>query len=234
MKIDNAHERLNSLWGRIDERHNSLIAEKLRGKRILDIGCGYGSLVNYLVARGFEAEGWDHDPESVAVAHELFPGVPVKHVDAEREATMPANTFDSVVLKDSLHHLAGEGDVDVSFANIRRLLKPGGRIVILDPNPMPILRVARKLARHHDPEATSTFALRLLKEQGFTVGGIRYHETIGLPLSGGYVGVRFVPNVRPLNALVSWANDALSRVANAAGVGASVCWRYVIHADARA
>jgi SAM-dependent methyltransferase len=233
MKIANAPERLSSLWGVIDAQHNELIASRIAGPRVLDIGCGYGSLVNYLVSHGFHAEGWDRDPESISVARRLFPKAPVRLVDAEEPGIVDYR-FDSIVLKDCIHHLAGDGDVQTAFRNIRRLLKPGGRIVILDPNPMWILRAARTLASHVDPEASCAFTLRLLNEQGFEVKGVDYHETIGLPLSGGYVGVRMVPNWRPLNRLIAAANMALSRSANRLGLGPAVCWRYIVHADARA
>jgi SAM-dependent methyltransferase len=231
MKIKNSHERLFSLWGAIDEQHNELIASKVTGKRVLDVGCGYGSLVNYLDKQGFDVEGWDHDPESIKVAHELFPESPIKLADAEREEHV--GSFDTVILKDSLHHLAGEGDVQASFQNIRRLLNDRGRLVILDPNPMWILRTARKLASHVDPEASCDFAVRLLQEQGFEVRGIQYHEILGLPLSGGYVGLRLVPNWQPLNQLVATANASLSRFVNRLGLGSQLCWRYLIHADVR-
>jgi SAM-dependent methyltransferase len=233
MKIANAPDRLSSLWGFIDTQHNQLIASRIVGPRVLDIGCGYGSLVDYLGSQGFAAEGWDRDPESIAVARRLFPTATVRLVDAEDPGLVDYR-FDSVVLKDCIHHLAGEGDVLAAFRNIRLLLKPRGRLVILDPNPMWLLRVARKLARHLDPEASCDFTLRLLNEQGFEVKGVCFHEIIGLPLSGGYVGVRLVPNWRPLNRMIAAANGALSRVANRMGLGRAVCWRYVIHADARA
>jgi SAM-dependent methyltransferase len=199
---------------------------------VLDIGCGYGSLVNDLVSRGFQAEGWDRDPESVAVAHRLFPHAPVRLVDAEAP-DLVSYRFDSVVLKDCIHHLAGEGDVRMAFGTIRGLLKPQGRLVILDPNPMWILRIARKIASHLDPEASCAFTLQLLDQEGFDVKGLAFHETIGLPLSGGYVGFRLVPNWRPLNRFVAAANASLSRAANRMGLGPAVCWRYIIHADLR-
>ena len=229
MKIENPQERLKSLWGVIDQQHNELILSRIKGKRVLDAGCGYGSLVDHLHRSGFEVEGWDHDPESVAVAANIFPGAPVRLADLESER--PAEAFDSIVLKDSLHHLVGEGDVAAAFSNIRRLLKQDGRLVILDPNPMWILRTARKLAAHLDPEAPVDVARRLLHQNGFVIRGIDYYEVIGLPLSGGYVGVRLVPNWRPVNQGIAWLNGLLSRVANLTGLAPRVCWRYVISCD---
>ncbi len=231
MKIENAHERLKSTWGVIDAQHNQLVASRLMGKRVLDVGCGYGSLCAYLRAQGFDAEGWDYDPESIRVATELFPNGGAKLVAVDGDLPAAPGAFDSIVLKDSLHHLAGEGDIEKGFANIRALLKDGGRLVILDPNPTAIVRFARKLVSHIDPEAPLDLALEVLKKERFEVKSVDFYETIGLPLSGGYVGIRLVPNWSPLSHLVAAANERLSKAATALGLGKSVCWRYIIAAD---
>ena len=232
MKINNPQQRLQSLWGMIDRQHNALIASRLAGRRVLDVGCGYGSLVNYLTEQGFEAEGIDFDQESVDAAHTLFSGVKVRIENAESLEEYPSHSFDSVVLKDALHHLVCEGDFQVSSKTIRRMLKPGGRLVILDPNPTWILKTARRLAAHEDVEVGPELALRLLRENSFQPLGIGYFEIIGLPLSGGYVGVRLVPNIESLNRAMAYLNSAASKLATSAGLGRRLCWRYLIHADA--
>jgi SAM-dependent methyltransferase len=198
---------------------------------VLDVGCGYGSLVHFLSQQGFAAEGWDHDPDSVAASREVFPDAPVKLIDVEHAELADGPKFHSVILKDSLHHLVGEGDVKTAFQTIRGLLEPGGRLVILDPNPMWILRIARNLASHLDPEATLPVALQVVKEAGFEVKGVEFFETIGLPLSGGYVGPKLVPEWPWAKQLVASTNQALSTLAESLGIAPHVCWRYLIHAD---
>lgn len=231
MHIENAHQRLNSLWGQIDRQHNELIASRLAGRRVLDIGCGYGSLVAYLSERGFEAEGVDYDPESIRIARQMFPSACVRGATAEDLADMPDRSVDSIVLKDCMHHLVGEGDVQRAFRNFRRVLAAPGRIVILDPNPMLILRIARKMISHVDPEATLECTVRVLTEHGFVIRGISFYETLGLPLSGGYVGVPLVPRIRLLQQAVAGLNRALSAAAEAMHLGRQLCWRYIVHAD---
>jgi SAM-dependent methyltransferase len=231
MLIHDAHKRLSSLWGLIDRQHNSLIADRLAGKKVLDVGCGYGALVAYLASQGFDAQGVDFDEESVTVANRLFPEAKVSLANAESLDQYPAHSFDSVVLKDALHHLVCEGDFGKAAGTFRRLLVPGGRLVILDPNPMWILRTARKLSAHQDVEATPDRALEVLRENAFKVRGMDFYETIGLPLSGGYVGVRLVPNIGLLNQMVAGCNRAASWVVNRVGLGRQLCWRYVVYAD---
>ena len=83
MKIPDPHERLKSAWGRIDRQHNELIEARLVGNRILDVGCGYGSLVGFLSARDYRAEGIDFDSVSIEVARHLFPTAAVHLENAE-------------------------------------------------------------------------------------------------------------------------------------------------------
>ena len=231
MKISNAHERLSSLWGLIDRQHNALIASRLAGTKVLDIGCGYGALVAYLATKGFDAQGVDFDGEAVTVANKLFPEAKVSLANAESLDEYPAHSFDSVILKDALHHLVCEGDFVKAAATFRRLLVPGGRLVILDPNPTWLVRLARRVSAHDDVEASPARAVAVLRENSFTVRGMEYYETIGLPLSGGYVGVRFVPNVGVLNHAVAGCNRGVSWLVNRVGLGRQLCWRYIIHAD---
>ena len=102
MHIENAHQRLRSLWGRIDRQHNELIAARLTGKRVLDVGCGYGSLVAYLSERGYAAEGVDYDSEGVDIAKQIFTHARVRQSNAEDLADYPDHSFDSIVLKDCM------------------------------------------------------------------------------------------------------------------------------------
>lgn len=104
MHIENAHQRLRFLWGRIDRQHNELIAARLTGKRVLGVGCGYRSLVAYLSERGYAAEGVDYDSESIDIAKQVFPHASVRRTNAEDLADYPDHSFDSIILKDCMHH----------------------------------------------------------------------------------------------------------------------------------
>ena len=64
------------------------------------------------------------------------------------------------------------------------------------------------------------------------IRGTEFFETIGLPLSGGYVGVRMVPNWRACNSALAAINAVASAAVNAVGIGNRVCWRYILWADA--
>src|SRR5262249_24976110 len=96
MRIQNPEKRLASLWGLIDRQHNEQIAAHLRGKRVLDIGCGYESLVAYLQEQGYDAHGIDADSESVTVAQRLFPHTDVRLGRIEELEAEGVEPFDGI------------------------------------------------------------------------------------------------------------------------------------------
>lgn len=211
MDIANAHKRLKGLWGKIDRQHNNQIARYIPPQsQVLDVGCGYGSLVHQLNQQGIQALGIDTNAEHIEIGHQLFPNVNTRTVNAEFMDDMPEHSYDVIILKDTLHHLVWENDTAAAFANFRRLLKPNGKLIVYDPNPMWILKLARKIAKHIDPEVSPTLARETLNTYGFAIQRETYYEVCGLPLSGGYVGVQLVPNIAVLNNLVAATNDGLS------------------------
>lgn len=90
--------------------------------RILDAGCGEGVLVEEFRAQGFQIEGLDLNYES-------------EHVRLGSVLDMPYEdgAFDAVLLLDVFEHL-GYADQPVTLAEIRRVLRGGGRLIASIPN----------------------------------------------------------------------------------------------------
>jgi len=196
----------------------------------LDIGCGYGSLVEYLSQLGFEAIGVDASPETAATARSLYPDAEIRHSSAEK-LPFPDGVFQTVVLRDSLHHIVGEGDTAAACSEIKRVLSGNGVLIVFEPNPNWVVRLARFLATHKDPKLSVKDAESVLSDMGFIVETLEFYEVFGLALSGGYVGVRWVPNIRWLNRLVARLNHVLGKAANRTKLRKYVCWRYMISAQ---
>jgi SAM-dependent methyltransferase len=102
------------------ERHGA------RG-RLLEIGSATGWLLKHARERGWEAQGVELSAEAVAHARGL--GLEVFHGDV-LEAALPANRFDLVYLGDVLEHVP---DAPAVLAEIVRVLKPGGHLVLRGP-----------------------------------------------------------------------------------------------------
>lgn len=110
--------RLN--W--IDERVG------LKGKRVLDVGCGGGILAESMARRGADVLGIDLADKSLKVAelHKLETGVNnvnYRFVSAEQLATEEQETFDVVTCLEMLEHVPDPAQTIQACAN---LCKPGG------------------------------------------------------------------------------------------------------------
>ena len=231
MKISNAYKRLFSLYGLIDKQHNILISTKIKGTKVLDVGCGYGALVCHLTHMGINAIGIDCDIKSIQVGKKIFPKVNIKYFHAEKLNIYNSELFDTIVLKDCIHHLIEEYDINTIFNNFKKILKKGGRIIIFDPNPTWILLLSRLIISHKDPKTSLDVALKLLQNEGFMIKGVDFFETIGIALSGGFVGIRLIPNIFSLNSLFAYINEILSKLLNFLHLGRFFCWRYLVYAD---
>jgi SAM-dependent methyltransferase len=93
------------------------------GERILDLGCGDGQLTARIAATGAMVTGVDASPEMAAAARSR--GIVVEEAAAE-SLPHPDASFDAVFSNAALHWVRGQ---DAMMAEVRRVLKPGGRFV---------------------------------------------------------------------------------------------------------
>lgn len=93
------------------------------GERILDLGCGDGQLTRRIVDAGANVAGVDSSPEMVTAARALGIQAEVAGAEALPHAD---RSFDAVFSNAALHWVR---DQDAMMAEVRRVLKPGGRFV---------------------------------------------------------------------------------------------------------
>ncbi|SPE58975.1 Methyltransferase type 11 [Verrucomicrobia bacterium] len=96
---------------------------------VLDLGCGYGEFINQIAAR--EKYGMDLNPDSSA---HLAPGVHFFRQDCSQPWPLPENTLDVVFTSNFFEHLPDKAALGLTLDQIRRCLKPGGRLIALGPN----------------------------------------------------------------------------------------------------
>jgi ubiquinone/menaquinone biosynthesis C-methylase UbiE len=116
-----------------DALEQQLLFEMLgsvNGKALLDVGCGDGNLALELARRGAIVMGLDADPAMIASARRRgdIQGTPPQFIegDADRLPFEDA-TFDLVV---AVTLLCFVRDAERAIAEMGRVLKPGGRLVI--------------------------------------------------------------------------------------------------------
>ncbi len=109
------------------------------GDHVLDVGCGMGRYTLPLAERGFSVEGLDLSPTLLDRLEAFNAGrhaIPLHCADIIELPESLNGTFDAAVGFFTLHHLP---DLAASFAAMARVVRPGGRIVFLEPNPLNIL-----------------------------------------------------------------------------------------------
>jgi SAM-dependent methyltransferase len=118
------------VWRFGQERRLALIDEyaPLRGRKILDVGCGIGTYVHKLRQFSDQVYGIDIESERIAEGGRLLPNLMV--AAAERPPFV-SGSFDVILLHEVLEHVEDDRQV---VAEAYRLLAPGGRMVIFAPN----------------------------------------------------------------------------------------------------
>ena len=96
--------------------------------RMLDVGCGDGSIVKLAQDLGWDAEGVDFDPQAVDAARRK--GLSVRTGSLSHQH-YPEDSFDLVLMSHVIEHVH---DPLATLAEIRRILRAGGTLVLTTPN----------------------------------------------------------------------------------------------------
>ncbi|MDY0109309.1 MAG: class I SAM-dependent methyltransferase [Candidatus Krumholzibacteria bacterium] len=103
------------------------------GLRVLDVGCGDGGGLSAMHDAGFLCQGFDIGPRRIAIGHALRGGRAIELSVGDifcAGAPFCNDRFDLVVLRDVFEHLEHKPE---ALATLRRLLAPGGAIMISFP-----------------------------------------------------------------------------------------------------
>ncbi len=100
----------------------------------LDVGCGTGALAARLAGMGYTMTGVDPSDGMLEVLRTRAPSVEAV-VASGTELPFPDDSFDVVLTVAVMHHIAQPQDVRRTLAEMVRVVKPSGRIVVWDHNP---------------------------------------------------------------------------------------------------
>jgi len=100
------------------------------GLRLLDVGCGSATLLGLMKQRGFTVRGFDSSAEAAQIALEVD-GVEVTVGSRLQDAGFDDSSFDVITLFHVMEHVTDPHGV---LAEVRRMLRPGGKLVLQVPN----------------------------------------------------------------------------------------------------
>ncbi len=151
-----------------DWRFQQFLSDRLTPGRLLDVGCGDGGFLRLAAGHGFAPIGFDYDARVVAQAK-------ARGLDAcamefsDFIAGCKPGEFDFVTMFDVLEHTP---EPAWFFGQVKRLIRPGGHVVITLPNalrPLPWGREEHDFPPHHFTRWTPDAMKDFLEREGFEV-----------------------------------------------------------------
>lgn len=157
---DNEKNLMNACY----ERPATLaLAGDVTGRRILDAGCGSGALSAALRDRDAIVSGIDASPGMLEQARRrLGADADLRVADLADPLPFPDEAFDDVVASLVLHYLR---DWEPTLGELRRVLRPGGRLIVSVDHPFTVNLMHRQNGPRPDYFATYNWT------EDWTIGG---------------------------------------------------------------
>ena len=163
------------------------------GGAVLDVGCGTGALAGWIQRAGYDVVGVDASAGMLRQALDQH-GVGAVYAGFSSALPLEDNAFDLALSVATMHHLETPERVAATIAEMGRVVRPGGYVLIWDHNPLnpywPILM--KRVPQDHGDERL--VSLRELLG-AVKVAGLR-------PVRAARMGL--VPDFMPAGAMPIW------------------------------
>jgi SAM-dependent methyltransferase len=223
---DDGHseKQLHSLYGLVNEDQDREIISAIHGKKVLDVGAGYGTMARRLKEAGFEVTAIEPNPHTRKLAKEWNNVDELPH--GIYETPFADNYFDTVILRECVEHL----DFPKAAQEINRICNT--RVLVFQTNLNPLITLARKRIGHEEfnPQKLPYYKINLEKE-GFPNQKVLFRDPLAFPLSGGYHARQLVPRSPGFERFVLSFDKMLTKILRFTHLSSLICWRYLLVAD---
>ncbi|MBI2547919.1 class I SAM-dependent methyltransferase [Candidatus Woesearchaeota archaeon] len=146
-------------------------AQELKGKNILDVGCGGGRDIQEFLKRGFVVDGIDYSKKTIEECKKklqgAYPSVQLWVRDM-RETNLPSAQYDGIWACASLLHLP-KNDVARALTEWKRLLKKDGLLFVSVKEGKGEMMLPDKIGKRFFSFFTIDELKELLESTGFTI-----------------------------------------------------------------
>ena len=221
---DHSEMQLHSLYGLVNEDQDREIIIAVHGKKVLDVGAGYGTLSRRLKDAGFEVTAIEPNPHTRKLAKKWNDVDELPH--GIYQTPFEDNYFDTVILRECVEHL----DFPQATQEINRVCNT--RVIIFQTNLNPLITLARKRIGHEEfnPQKLPYYQNNLEKA-GFLKQKVLFRDPLAFPLSGGYHTNQLVPCRQAIERFVLSFDTTLNRFLRFTHLSSLICWRYLLIAD---
>jgi SAM-dependent methyltransferase len=223
---DDTHseKQLHSLYGIINEDQDRDIISAVHGKKVLDVGAGYGTLSRRLKDAGLEVTAIEPNPHTRELAKKWNDIDELPH--GIYETPFEDNYFDTVILRECVEHL----DFPKAAQEINRICRT--RVIVFQTNLNPLITLARKRIGHEEfnPQELPYYTMGL-KRAGFPNQKVIFRDPFAFPLSGGYHARQLVPHSPAIERFTLSFDKNLTGILRFTGLAPLICWRYLLTAD---
>lgn len=140
-------------------------------RRILDVGCGTGIMLNYLTQYG-QVEGIDISRRAIAFCR--VRGFTQVHLGDAQKLPFQNNSFDIVTAFDTLEHVKND---QLALKEFYRVLRPGGFILITVPA-LPLIWSSHDIAHRHFRRYRQSDIVKKVKESRLKPTRITYINSL--------------------------------------------------------
>jgi SAM-dependent methyltransferase len=153
------------------------------GERVLDLGSGAGRFTAELAGAGAEAVGVEVAEAALERARTAHPELDFRLAPFDGPLPFPDGSFDAVWSSEVIEHVA---DTAAWLSEVRRVLRPGGRLLLTTPSHGRVRLLLGGIDRFSEPlgdhlHLYSRRSLRVLLEE-FGFGEISVRRAAGPPL----------------------------------------------------